>query len=214
MAIELTRHWIRGAFSANRPPLRIPARVLVAVVVGVIAASFAAVLLSTHNSRRDERVAASRLADAQTLLALPPHDLSALRAQVDNARAQIAWLKAENAAAAQAGPVSDEETALVVRQAQAVGLAVRGVARVAPASVTVAGTPYAVDGVRLTVDGNAMQLVAFLRAVQQARGWLIPSLYSLTLDGTGVAHADIGFAVYRAAAAATPLPAATPGAPR
>ncbi|MDE3096897.1 MAG: hypothetical protein KGK07_12990 [Chloroflexota bacterium] len=213
MAIELTRRSLRGAFSGDRAPLRVPARVLVAVVAGVIAASFAAVLVSAQHSRQDEGNAARRLADVRTLLALPPQDLATLRAQVDSARAQIALLKAEGDAAAAAGAVSDEDIALVVRQAQASGLTVRAVARVAAASVTIAGAAYAVDGVRVSVDGNAMELLMLLRGVQQARGWLVPTLYSLTTDNAGVTHADIGFGVYRSAAAATPHPEGTPGAP-
>lgn len=213
MAIELTRRSLRGAFSGNRPPLRVPARVLVAVVAGVIAASFAAVLVSAQQSRQDEANAARRLADARTLLALPPQDLSTLRAQVDSERAQIALLQAERDAAARADAVSDGDITLVVRQAQASGLTVRAVARVAPASATIGGAAYAVDGVRVSVDGNAMELLLWLRGVQEARGWLVPTLYSLTTDNAGITHADIGFGIYRSAAGAMPHPGATPGAP-
>ncbi len=209
MATELTLKRLRSALQANGQPLRIPPQILVGITAAMIAICMTSVLLGIHNARRDETAARTRFADAQALLALPPIDTASLQQQLDAAK-QTLTLEAISAAATPIDPASDAAAELLVRRSEAAGLAVKGLARVNPASAKLGDVAYDVQGVRVTVEGTAPQITALLTDLHTEQPLLIPVLASMTLNEVGLAHADIGFDVYSRVATPTAVaPVAT-----
>ena len=62
----------------------------------------------------------------------------------------------------------------------------------------------------MTVDGSPGQITGFLDAISRAQPSFIPSLTTMTIGESGVAHAEIVFSTFTKAAMPTPPPVATP----
>lgn len=215
MAIELTRERLRSMMGGDRRSLHVSPRTLVSLVAAVLAISFTSALLGAREARLDEDAARVRLADAEALLALPPVSSADLRAQLEQAKAQIATFDtSEDEPAIDLG--SDAATTVLVLHSQAAGLAVKGISRINPASAKFASGSYEVQGLRITVEGAPAQVVSFLADMHRTEPSLIASLATLSIAESGAVHADVGFSVYTKDVSPTPAPraAATPGVKR
>lgn len=204
MAIELTRKRLRTVLAGNTPPLHVPPHVLAGVAGAVVAICLASLIVGIRSAHRDESAARSRFADAQALLALPPIDTSALVAQLDQTNADLAAEQA-TAAAPSIDPSSDAAAALLVRHSEAVGLAVKGISRITPATAQFGEASYEVQGIRITVEGASWQVTALLADLRQSEPSLTPVLASMTINELGLARADIGFNVFTRILAPTPV---------
>lgn len=215
MAIELTRERLRSVMGGDKRSLHASPRMLVGLVAAVLAIAFTSALLGVREARLDEDAARVRLADAEALLALPPISSDDVRAQLEQAKAQIATFDA-SADEPSIDPGSDAATTVLVLHSQAAGLAVKGISRINPASAKFATGLYAVQGLRITVEGTPAQVVTFLGDMQHTEPSLIASLATLSVAESGTVHADIGFSVYTKDVSPTPAPraAATPKATR
>jgi len=215
VAIELTRERLRSMMGGDRRSLHVSPRTLVSLVAAVLAISFTSALLGAREARLDEDAARVRLADAEALLALPPVSSADLRAQLEQAKAQIATFDtSEDEPAIDLG--SDAATTVLVLHSQAAGLAVKGISRINPASAKFASGSYEVQGLRITVEGAPAQVVSFLADMHRTEPSLIASLATLSIAESGAVHADVGFSVYTKDVSPTPAPraAATPGVKR
>lgn len=195
MAIELTRKRLRMVLAGNTPPLHVPPHVLAGVAAAVIAMSMASLVLGIRSAHRDASTARVRFADAQALIALPPIDTSALTAQLDQAKADLA-AEQTIAAGSSIDPSSDAAAALLVRHSEAMGLAVKGISRITPAAAKFVEASYDVQGIRITVEGTPLQVTALLADLEKSEPSLVPSLATMTINELGDAHADLGFSVY------------------
>jgi hypothetical protein len=215
VAVELTRKGWRRALTGAPRSVRIPPHVLVGLAAAVLAVAYTSTLLATYNARRDERDARRQLADAQQLLALPP-------GASDNLAAQLTWARAEYAAwqreplTPSVDPASDAATALLVRHADAAGLTVRGITRVAPASARLGTVAYDVQALTVSVSGSPAQVAAYLTDMRKVEPAMFPSLVSMSVNETGLAQAELSFRSYAEAATPTAVAAAsrTPGVRR
>ena len=95
---------------------------------------------------------------------------------------------------------------MLVEDAQSAGLTVRALSGVPSGQSAVGTDTYTTEGVRLTVEGALGQITSFLDAVGQASPSLIPSLTSMTIADSGVAHAEIVFSTFEKVAVPTPSP--------
>ena len=205
MATQLNSASLSSIFSRVET-VNVPIRVLTAVCIAAVALSMAALVVGLWDARRDRDAALQRYVDTQALLALPPVDVDAATAERD--RVATALTEAEGALEAPSvDPSSDAATALLVRSAEAAGLRVAGVNRVADAQLKDDLVTYDVRGIRMTVDGGVNEVIRFLSAMDREEPGFIPALTALTVDDGGVAHAELVFSVY------TEVPVPTPVAP-
>lgn len=213
MAVELTRRGWRRALAGAPRSVRVPPHVLVGLAAAVLAVAYTSTFLATYNARRDERDAQQQLADAQQLLALPPGASDTLTAQLTWARAEYAAWQAEPLTPS-VDPASDAATALLVRHADAAGLAVRGITRVPPASTRLGTVAYDVQALTVAVSGSPVQVAAYLADMRKVEPAMLPSLVSMSVNESGLAQAELSFRAYTVAATPTAVAAAsrTPGA--
>jgi hypothetical protein len=210
VAVELTRKGWRRALAGAPRGVRVPPHVLVGLAAAVLAIAYTSTFLATYNARRDERDAQQRLADAQQLLALPP-------GSSDDLAAQLKWARAEYAAwqdqplTPDVDPASDAATALLVRHADAAGLEVRGITRVAPGSTRLGSVAYDVQALTVSVSGSPVQVAAYLTDMRKVEPAMFPSLVSMHVTETGLAQAELSFRAYSEAATPTAVAARTPG---
>jgi hypothetical protein len=191
---------MRGA----SPDVHIPARALATACVLLAVVVIASLVVETVNARRDEDIASRRYADAEALVALPPISDDSLKSQV--AAATNALATAQTVASPPAiDPASDVATALVVQRALAAGLAVKGIARLDAAPATVDNVAYDVQAIDVTIDGSPSRVISFLFDLNASEPSLVPSLTSLAINDFGVAHAQVVFRAYVAAASPTPV---------
>lgn len=212
MATQLTG--LKSLLDArNGGVVHVPARVLTAVCAVAVVATMTSMAVAIRSAHRDQRAAQARFADAQTLLAVPPLSGDSLKDDLASVQASLATAQAEAAPPA-LDPASDSTTALLVTRAQAAGLAVRAIARIAPSQAKLGDALYGVQGVKMTIDAQPQQIVAFLDALDRSDPSLIARLIALTVNDPGVAHAEIDFDVFTKVASPTPAPRTTPGAAR
>jgi hypothetical protein len=214
VATQLTRLNPLAAVE-RRMPLRLSQRALLSGFAFFVALGLASPVAGIYNAHRDEDAARARLADDQALIAQPPASVDALQEDLTAVRQSIATAEAA-APRSTPGPAADAATTLLVRNAQAADLAVKTIARVTPAVAKLGDSAYDTQGVRMTVDGQIGQIIAFLDGLRQSQPSLIASLTTMTIDDTGVTHADITFTTYTRVASPTPAPrgTATPKAKR
>ena len=215
MAIELTRARLRSVMSGNGRSFQLSKRALVGILAAALAVAFTSVLAATHNAQRDEANAQRRLADTQTLLAVPPVSTDALRTQLEAIRADLATAQAASSATS-IDPGSDAAATLLVVHSQAAGLSVRGISRPNPATAKFDSGTYDMQGLRITVEGTPAQVIAFLADMRRTEPALYAVLGTMSISENGIAHAEIGFNAYTIVASPTAAarPAVTPGAKR
>ena len=207
MATQLIRKSPLAMVQA-RMPLILSSRVLLGGFAFIVALGLASLFAGIHNAQRDEDAARARFADAQALVALPPASMDSIQEDLVAVRNSIATAEA---AAAPAGidPSVDATTTVLVRGAQASGLTVKAISRVAAAQTKVGDNAYDVEGIRMTVDGRIGQVTAFLDGLSTSQPSLIPSLATMTISDASLAHAEIVFSTYAKVASPTPAPRAT-----
>lgn len=171
-----------------------------AAIITVYASLFAAI----HNARRDESAALRHYGDAHALLVSPPPSVDMLMSERDAARAALA------AARAQLVPpdvdlASDDATTMLVRQAEAAGLGVSAIARIAPAQIKEGTQVYDVQGIRMTVTGPRDDVAAYVQAMHAADPGLLPELTAMSIADDGAAQAELTFSAHTKA---VPTPAA------
>jgi hypothetical protein len=203
MATQLTRRGFLSSLSGDAPVMSVPTHVMVALAAGCVAVVYASLFAAIYAARRDERMAERLYSDTLTLTEAPAPDLDVLAAELAAAQARLAQAEAL-AAPATIDPASDEATALLVRRAQAAGLAVIAVTRVDASPFKSGENLYDVQAIRLTLQGPPAQLIDYLFRLHQSDPALIATLTSLTTGATGVAQAEIVFSVYTNAASPTP----------
>ncbi len=211
MAVELTRKGWRRALAGAPRSVHIPPHVLVGLAAAVLAIAYTSTFLAAHNAQRDERDAQQRTADAQQLLALPPGASENLADQLKWARAEYAAWQAEPLTP-DVDPASDAATALLVLHADAAGLDVRGITRVAPASARIGDVTYDVQALTVSVSGSPVQVAAYLMDMRKTEPAMFPLLVSMNVTDAGLAQAELSFRAYSEAATPTAVAAAsTPG---
>lgn len=208
MATELTGANARKLVPARLASVALTPRTLAAGVAICLVLAFASVIAATYNARRDEAAARTRYQDAQVLVALPPASNGALQDDLASLKAQLATAEA-GIGAPTIDPSSDGLTSLLVREAGAAGLGVKGVARSDPSRATLGVTVYDVQSLHITVSGSVGQITVFLRALAADQPSLVPSLASMTTNDAGVSQADIVFSGYAPVPSPTPAPVAT-----
>jgi hypothetical protein len=177
--------------------------------IACIVVVYASLVSAIYTSRRDERAADSRHADAAQLASVPPVPIATLTAELEAAKASLAWVQGA-AALSSIDPASDEATALLVRRAQDARLTVTGIARLDTATTTVDGTAYSVDAVRMSIEAASPDaIVDFVRRLEASDPGLVPTLSALTAGEGAGASAEIVFSAYREMSA---TPAAGAGA--
>jgi len=204
VAAQLTRHRFRSLGSGVS--LRLSPRVGALIAAGLIVIVAVSALVGINDARDREHRAAMNAADASALLALPPISTDVLRTKLDAVSTQVAQMQATPSA----GVTSDGLAALLVREAQSGGMTVASVTRLAEASRTIDGTAYSLEGVRITADGRPEQFVGLLAAISKQGAGIIPTLNTLTIDSSGVAHVDAAFQIPVAQADKTPVAGGAP----
>jgi hypothetical protein len=101
-------------------------------------------------------------------------------------------------AAGSVDPASDEATELLVRRAEAAGLSVVGITRVAPAQTKTERATYDVQAIRVNVEGTTPDIGAYLYDLYASHPALVATLTGLTINETNVAQAEIVFSAYTA----------------
>lgn len=205
MATQLNSSSLSGIFSRVET-VNVPIRVLTSVCIAAVALSMAALVVGLWDARRDRDAALQRYVDTQALLALPPVDIDAAKAERDTVATALREAQAALAPPS-VDPSSDAATALLVRSAESAGLRVAGVNRVADSQLKDDLVTYDVRGIQMTVDGRVNDVNRFLSAMNRDEPGFIPALAALTVDDGGIAHAEIVFSVY------TEAPVPTPAAP-
>ncbi len=190
-------------------PLFLSPRAMIGGFAFVVALGLLGSFAAIYNAHRAEDAARTRFADAQTLAAVPPASTDSIQEDLNIVRSQLAT--AEAVASPVAIDVSgDATTALLVKGAQAAGLAVKAISGVPPAQVKAGDASYDANGVRITVDGTTGQITSFLDALSRSQTALVPSLATLTMNDAGVARAELVFSTFKKVIPPTPMPAATP----
>jgi hypothetical protein len=194
-------------------PLYVQTHFLVLAGVACIALAYASLALGAWQAGERRADAEVRLQDTAQILSAPPASVDELKTQVATVNGELAAL--QRPAAASIDPSSDETTALLVRRAQAAGLAVSGIARLNNAQTKINDVAYDVQGTRVSVDAASPQLInAFLVYLDASDPGLVASLQSMTISETGTANAEIVFSVFTKAAATPTAGAPTTGGPR
>jgi hypothetical protein len=193
----------------ERMPLVLSARVLLGGLAFVVALALFGLLAGLYDARRAEDAAHTRFVDAQTLASLPPASTDSIEEDLAAVNNQLGTAQIEATPAAESAS-ADATATILVRGAQAAGLSVKALSGVASGQTKVGSNTYDTQGIRMTVDGSAGQITGFLDALSSAQPSLIPSLTTMTLGESGVAHAEIVFSTFTKAAMPTPLPVATP----
>ena len=215
MAVELTRARLRSVMSGNGRSFHLSNRALVGLVAAALAVALANGLAAPHKPPRAQANAPPRRGQNPAPHALPPVSTDALRAQLDEVRADLAAAQAASSATA-IDPGSDAAATLLVVHSQAAGLSVRGISRPNPSTAKFDSGTYDVQGLRITVEGSPAQVIAFLADMRRTEPVLYAVLGTMSIGESGVARAEIGFNAYTNVASPTAAaqPGAAPGAAR
>ena len=190
-------------------PLFLSERVLLGGFAFFVALGLFGLLAGLHNEHRAEEAARSRFADAQTLGSLPPASTDSIRDDLAIVKDQLATAQAE-ATPRSAWASRDAGATALVRGAQSAGLSVKALSSVAAGQLKVDDEAYTSQGIRLTVEGDIGQITTFLDALHRDEPAVVPELISMTINESGVAHAEIVFSTFEKITVPTPKPVATP----
>jgi hypothetical protein len=196
------------AFVQDHMPLFLSQRVMLGVFAFIVALGLFGLLAGLHNARRAEEAARVRFIDAQALASLPPTSTDSIEDDLVVVNNHLATAEAAATPASIDG--SDATATLLVRGAQSAGLSVKALSGVAGGQMKNGEVLYDTEGVRMTVDGATGQITSFLAKLGQTQPSLIPSLTSMTINDSGVAHAEIVFSTFTKVILPTPVPIATP----
>lgn len=194
----------------QRLPLALSQRAMLGALTVVVALGMLGLLAGLRDARRDEQAARARFADAQALVALPPASTDSIEEDLVAVNHQLATAEAHAAAPPSAADPRDAAVALLVHDAQAAGLAVKGLSQVAAGRAKVGDNVFDTQGIRMTVDGEIGEITGFLGALTAAQPSLIPSLTTMTISADGSALAEFVFSTFSRVVAPTPVPVATP----
>jgi len=193
----------------ERMPLILSGRVMLGGLALVVALGLAGLFAGIYNAHRAEDAAHSRFADAQALVALPPASTDSIQEDLTVVHNQLATAQAAASPAA-IDASGDETTTVLVRAAQTSGLTVKAISGVPSGQTKVGDFMYDTKGVRMALDGSVGQITHFLETLGTSQPALVASLTTMTINDSGVAHAEIVFTSFKKAVVPTPVPAATP----